>query len=199
MKKKSIGWAVLSLPQLKVPFTAEEELVFLTDNLLWSSSASSPLPSAPPSSAMDLCWTSTSANAGGDSTIRAEWPSTDTKVGYKSLCAITKKIKHFFWKQLVRWELLIFGRGSAFSWQPHILFEIPLFKWVFRGLEGYKTSVEGLRLFSFREHFAGSVVRCDGNCRWPPSRRPAEFKRSELERRERYITSINRITSSSSA
>lgn len=45
-------------------------------------------PSALPSSAMDLCWTSTSASAGEDSTIQAEWRSMALKVGYKSLCDI---------------------------------------------------------------------------------------------------------------
>lgn len=45
-------------------------------------------PSALPSLAMDLCWTSTSASAGEDSTIQAEWPSMATKVGYKSLCDV---------------------------------------------------------------------------------------------------------------
>lgn len=47
-------------------------------------------PSALPSSATDLCWTSTSASAGEDSTIRAEWRSMALKVGYKSLCDIKK-------------------------------------------------------------------------------------------------------------
>lgn len=44
--------------------------------------------SAPPSLAMGLCWTSTSVSAGEDSTIRAEWRSTASKVGYKSLCDV---------------------------------------------------------------------------------------------------------------
>lgn len=46
------------------------------------------LHSALPLLAMDLCWTSTSASAGGDSTIQAEWRSMALKVGYKSLCDI---------------------------------------------------------------------------------------------------------------
>lgn len=58
--------------------------------LFISTSLSLPLfsPSALPSLATDLCWTSTSASAGEDSTIRAVWRSMALKVGYKSLCDI---------------------------------------------------------------------------------------------------------------
>lgn len=71
------------------------ELVLFADNPFSSSSASFPSPSALRLLATDSCWTSTSANAGGDSTIQAEWPSTDTKVGYKSLCDTTENKIHF--------------------------------------------------------------------------------------------------------
>lgn len=40
---------------------------------------------------MDLCWTSTSASAGEDFIIRAEWRSMALKVGYKALCNNNKK------------------------------------------------------------------------------------------------------------
>lgn len=58
--------------------------------------------------------------------------------------------------------------------------------------------MKGLRLFSFWERFVGSVVRSGGNGRWPPSRRPAGMKRSQLhEVSAKKKTSINNINNTS--
>lgn len=74
-----------------IPFSASTSCDILVDNnqkgfVFQSLSLYFFSSSALPSLAMDLCWTSTSASAGEDSTIQAEWPSMAIKVGYKSLC-----------------------------------------------------------------------------------------------------------------
>lgn len=124
-------------------------------------------PSALPSLAMDLCWTSTSASAGEDSTIRAEWHSMALKVGYTSLrdikiliaerCHI-KTLNHQ--KQGFGIYIYIWKRKQPLcSWQPHILFEIPAVS-----LNGYpeacevtklQASVKGFQLF-----FLWKCLRC---------------------------------------
>lgn len=107
------------------------------------------LHSALPLLAMDLCWTSTSASAGGDSTIQAEWRSMALKVGYKSLCdikihfAVGCQIKTLNLSKVSFWDLwkkqktnkkkpLLFQlTATRFGWNPSYVFE-----WVSWGLWG---------------------------------------------------------------
>lgn len=118
--------------------------------------------SALPSSAMALCWTNTSASAGQDSTIPAEWPSMATKVGCWSLC-----VRRTLFAASFRIKTVHLWREGSFSFltATHCL---KVFEGVSWGARGYETSVKGLWvLFLCVDGSAVSLVSSSRSHRWP--------------------------------
>lgn len=136
---------------------------------------------------MDLCWTSTSASAGEDFTIRAEWRSMALKVGYKALCNNNNK-KNAYCSELsdqnfesCKSKLLgiMEKRGKqppSLSWQSHNLFEI-----LVTALKGYpglcevmkpQAPVKGVWLYLCWNVYYVSILSSTGSHRWHSNHRP---------------------------
>lgn len=94
---------------------------------------------------MDLCWTSTSASAGEDFTIRAEWRSMALKVGYKALCnnnkimhiAVSCQIKTLNLAKASFWELWKKEENNHLFWADSHTFCLKFLLQLWRGILGF--------------------------------------------------------------
>lgn len=123
----------------------QRKVIFLFCSKLISTCLCSFSSSALPLLAMDLCWTSTSASAGEDFTIRAEWRSMALKVGYKALCnnnkkmhiAVSCQIKTLSLAKASFWELWKKEENNHLFWADSHTFCLKFLLQLWRGILGF--------------------------------------------------------------